>query len=179
MSRLSPEPPRTVDVQVDPAFAGQVAVRAIQAAVVAVWDHLGLEAARLTVVIGTEDQVQALNRDHRGVDRPTDVLSFPATPEIPLDELPPELAGELAHYLGDVVIAYPYAARQAARYGHPVAEELCLLAVHGVLHLLGYDHDTPQRRAEMWAVQDAVLRKLGLEHLRARVADEAEPGEMA
>ncbi len=179
MSRRPPAPQRTVDVQVDPAFAGQVEVRALQKAVVAVLDHLGLDPARLTVVIGTEEQVQALNRDHRGVDRPTDVLSFPAAPETSLDHLPPELAGELAHYLGDVVIAYPYAARQAARYGHPVAEELSLLAVHGVLHLLGYDHDTPQRQAEMWAVQDAVLRKLGLEHLRARVADEAEPGEVA
>ncbi len=179
MSRRSPAPQRTIDVQVDPAFAGQVEIGAIQEAVAAVLDHLGLDVARLTVVIGTESQVQALNRDYRGVDRPTDVLSFPAMAETPGDDLPPELAAELAHYLGDVVIAYPYAARQAARYGHPVAEELCLLAVHGVLHLLGYDHDTPERQAEMWAVQDAVLRRLGLEHLRARVADEAEPGEVA
>ncbi len=107
----------------------------------------------LTVVITDNDSVAALNRQYRGVDAPTDVLSFPAdAPPISLDdELP---------YLGDVIIAYPYAVAQAQREGHDVGDTLALLVVHGTLHLLGFDHDTLENRARMWAAQEAAIRSL-------------------
>ena len=68
-------------------------------------------------------------------------------------------------YLGDIIIALPYAARQAAAAGHAAEAELQLLAVHGTLHLLGYDHASPEEKAAMWSAQTAVLTQLGLSHI--------------
>ncbi len=109
----------------------------------------------LTVVITDNDAVADLNRQYRGVDAPTDVLSFPA------DEPPVEIPDE-PPYLGDLIIAYPYAASQAEREKHPMNDSLSLLVIHGTLHLLGYDHDTPEHRAAMWKVQESALRALGI-----------------
>jgi probable rRNA maturation factor len=86
--------------------------------------------------------------------------------------LPPELAEELDRHLGDVVIAYPYAERQAQQFGNSAAAELRLLAVHGTLHLLGYDHASPEEEEEMWAVQEAILAPLGEATLARRTYDE-------
>ena len=109
----------------------------------------------LTVAVVDDDDVKALNRQYRGVDAPTDVLSFPAgVPPVQIDDEP--------HYLGDLVIAYPYAAAQAAHEGHALNDSLALLVAHGTLHLLGYDHDTQEHRAEMWAAQETVLKALGI-----------------
>ena len=111
----------------------------------------------MTIVITTDAAVQALNQQHRQVDAPTDVLSFASDP------LPAELADDEAPYLGDVVIAYPYTSAQAARENHSLNETLSLLVVHGTLHLLGYDHDTPENRAEMWEAQLVALKTLGVD----------------
>lgn len=112
------------------------------------------QACALTIVIGDDEQVAALNRQFRGIDAPTDVLSFPAdTPQLDPDE---------PDYLGDLVIAFPYAAAQAQREGHALMDSLSLLVVHGTLHLLGYDHHSAEARQAMWAAQDAALLALGL-----------------
>lgn len=109
----------------------------------------------LTVVISDNESVARLNRQYRGIDAPTDVLSFPA-------DMPPlKLHGE-PPYLGDLVIAYPYAAAQAQSANHDLGDSLSLLVVHGTLHLLGYDHETPENRARMWAAQDEALRALDI-----------------
>jgi probable rRNA maturation factor len=113
----------------------------------------------VTLVIGDNEQVAALNRSFRGIDSATDVLSFPADP------LPPELLAAMADeppYLGDLIIAFPYARAQAEREGHPLNDSLSLLAVHGTLHLLGFDHDTPENRARMWAAQEQALLALAI-----------------
>lgn len=107
----------------------------------------------ITVVITDNDEVRALNQQYRGVDSPTDVLSFPAGQ-------PPVAIPDEPVYLGDLVIAYPYAAAQAEREGHGLDDSLSLLVVHGTLHLLGYDHDDPANRARMWAAQERVLSAL-------------------
>ena len=65
-------------------------------------------------------------------------------------------------YWGDIVISYPRAAEQAARYGHSVEEELLTLVVHGTLHLLNYDHECIEDRERMWRLQDDVLERLGI-----------------
>ncbi len=109
----------------------------------------------LTIVITDNEEVTALNRQFRGIDSPTDVLSFPA-------DKPPIDVGDEAEYLGDLVIAYPYAAAQAARENHDLMQSLALLVVHGTLHLLGYDHDNQTRRAQMWAAQDRALIALNI-----------------
>jgi probable rRNA maturation factor len=110
----------------------------------------------MSIVVTTNEEVAALNNAYRGIDAPTDVLSFPA------DDLPTELAQVVIEspYLGDVIIAYPYAAAQAQREGHALQDSLALLVVHGTLHLLGYDHDTSENRAKMWAAQAEALMAL-------------------
>lgn len=111
----------------------------------------------VTVIFTTDEAVHKLNKQHRNVDAPTDVLSFPAEP------LPPELAEEEAPYLGDLIIAYPYASSQAKGLKHPLNDSLSLLVIHGTLHLLAYDHATPENRAEMWAEQSAALKVIGID----------------
>lgn len=109
----------------------------------------------VTVVIDDDEAVAELNMQFRGVAAPTDVLSFPG------DNLPFEIPDE-PYYLGDLIIAFPYTTEQAAREGHNLRHSLMLLAVHGTLHLLGYDHATPDERAAMWQVQDRALAALGV-----------------
>jgi probable rRNA maturation factor len=112
----------------------------------------------LSLLLTDDEQIRQLNRDFRQEDKPTDVLSFPAGEE------GPEM-GEFIPYLGDIAISVPYAARQAAQAGHDLAGELQLLAVHGVLHLLGHDHLEPEAKEAMWAAQTAVLATLNLSHV--------------
>ena len=108
--------------------------------------------AELTLVITGDDQICALNRQYRGVDRPTDVLAFGD------DQV--EAAADKPFYLGDVIISYPRAHAQAQAAGHSTADELALLVIHGVLHLLGHDHAGRNEKRKMWAVQDDVLREM-------------------
>ncbi len=121
------------------------------AAVLVLTSHDAEAGSGITIVVTDNESVADLNRQYRGVDAPTDVLSFP------MDEMPGD-----SPYLGDLVIAYPYASAQAEREGHDLADSLKLLVVHGTLHLLGYDHGDDQARAEMWAAQEAALVALGV-----------------
>ena len=107
----------------------------------------------LTVVLSDDARLQKLNRDYLGVDAPTDVLSFPAS------ETDPETG---ARYLGDIIISISRAEAQAKSAGHPLEAEVQLLVVHGVLHLLGYDHAEAEEKTKMWKAQAEVLERLGL-----------------
>lgn len=147
-----------IEVQNDHDYAIDVA-RLQQAAITVLNRHEIDADSTMSVVISTNETVHALNQQHRGVDSPTDVLSFPADP------LPPELQAlsDDPPYLGDLIIAHDYALEQAQREQHDFGDSLALLVVHGTLHLLGYDHDTPENRAEMWAEQAAALAVLGID----------------
>jgi probable rRNA maturation factor len=116
------------------------------------------DGARLSVVVTDDDELRRLNEEYLGHNAVTDVLAFPD------GDTDPETG---APYLGDVIIAFPQAASQAEAAGHPVIEELQLLVVHGVLHLLEHDHYEPGEKARMWAAQDEILTGLGV---RARPA---------
>ena len=109
--------------------------------------------ATLTVVISDDRQVHLLNQQFRGVDTPTDVLSFPAS------HVDPE-SGKT--YLGDVILSYPRAADQAKEFGESILDEIQLLVVHGVLHLLGYDHKSSSQKINMWETQNMILDQLGI-----------------
>ncbi|NPA30829.1 MAG: rRNA maturation RNase YbeY [Chloroflexi bacterium] len=126
--------------------------RAAETALRVANDPATAEPILLTIRVTDTATVQRLNRRYRGYDKPTDVLAFPA------DEVDLETG---ARYLGDVVIAYPVAAAQARQGGHRVEDELVLLTVHGVLHLLGYDDEEPAARRRMWAMQARVLEAVG------------------
>jgi probable rRNA maturation factor len=120
----------------------------------AVFDHqLAAPETVVTLVVSDDAQLQQLNRQFLGVDAPTDVLSFPAGYTDPDSGAP---------YLGDVLISYPRAETQAAAAGHPVENELQLLVVHGLLHLLGHDHLEEDDKAGMWAAQAEILDRLGV-----------------
>jgi probable rRNA maturation factor len=110
------------------------------------------EDVNLSVVIEDEQQLQSLNHEFLGIDSPTDVLSFFE------DELDPETG---QRYLGEVIISYPQAEKQGVTDGHSTRSELDLLVVHGVLHLLGYDHSTDKEKEKMWQIQKKILLKLG------------------
>ncbi|MDX2139833.1 MAG: rRNA maturation RNase YbeY [Chloroflexota bacterium] len=113
-----------------------------------------VDESALSIVFMGDDEVAALNRQYRHIDAPTDVLSFPNHPTYNAPDQPP--------YLGDIIIAFPYANMQAQREGHALNDSVALLVVHGTLHLLGYDHDTMEHRASMWAAQEQALVALGI-----------------
>ena len=97
-------------------------------------------------------------RDYRGIDRPTDVLSFALN-----ESEEPDIAdGPDVNILGDLIISVERAEEQAADYGHSVRREMAFLTVHGMLHLLGYDHMEEADRLEMEAEQRFVMEKLGI-----------------
>jgi probable rRNA maturation factor len=112
----------------------------------------------LGLVFTNSQVVRQLNRDYRCVDQPTDVLAFYMRPQ-KVSELsfadPPD---GVAH-LGDVVISYPQALAQAREQGHSVQRELALLLIHGVLHLLGYDHEESREAKKMRAREEELLEK--------------------
>lgn len=118
------------------------------------------------VLITDDEAIHQINLEQRGVDRPTDVLSFPMFNYLPgqppADGADADPATGLTP-LGDMVISLERARAQAEEYGHPLERELSYLAVHSVLHLLGYDHmDEGEEKAQMRAREEAILGKLGM-----------------
>jgi len=107
----------------------------------------------LTVEVTDDSHLRKLNMQFRSIDSTTDVLSFPS------DETDPDTGRP---YLGDIAISFPQALKQSLQAGHSVEIELQLLTIHGVLHLLGYDHAEKITKAHMWKLQEAVLNDLGL-----------------
>lgn len=132
------------------AGAGHVAD--LEAVAGQVLKAFGLDEAELSVVLCDDAFIHPLNRDWRGKDRPTDVLSFAQREGEEADEDDP--------VLGDVVISLETAARQAAERGHSTAHELRVLLVHGICHLLGYDHEEDDEAEEMEALERDLLAEL-------------------
>ncbi|MFZ1267241.1 MAG: rRNA maturation RNase YbeY [Anaerolineae bacterium] len=145
-----------ITISIDEPFEPLVAEEMLRSVVQRTLLLEGWPSAELTVLVTDDETVCQLNRDYRGLDEPTDVLSFSAQ-EMQPDAATFVSAPEMVNYLGDVIIAYPVAAAQAPTFGRSVVEELALLAVHGALHLLGYDHGTPGEEEVMWAKQAAIL----------------------
>ncbi|MCJ7662408.1 MAG: rRNA maturation RNase YbeY [Anaerolineales bacterium] len=110
----------------------------------------------LSIVITDNEQIQALNLQYRGIDSSTDVLSFPA------DFVDPD---NKKTYLGDVIISYPKCLEQAQSANHSTNDELILLVVHGVLHLLGFDHIQNDDKKRMWSLQAVILKQLDYLHI--------------
>ena len=135
------------DLPIDPVL--------LQHAAREVMDYIGGDTdVDITIILTDDAQIHELNKQYRGIDAPTDVLSFPSGDTDPDSN---------RLYLGDVVISYPRAQAQAEAGGHPVEAELQLLVVHGVLHLSGYDHVEEQGKSGMRAAQAEILVLLGCE----------------
>jgi len=120
----------------------------------------GFAGSEVSVLFTGDGFIASLNKKYRNEEGPTDVLSFPMM-DFDCEGCEPGIS-EIPDMLGDVVISLDTAARQAESHGRPLRRELALLLVHGTLHLLGYDHDEPQKEAIMWARQDAILKALNI-----------------
>jgi rRNA maturation RNase YbeY len=140
-----------IALHVQPRYARTVRARSLAALCRRTLAAERAPPAELSVVVTDDATVRALNRRYRHRDAPTDVLSFS------LDGDGFVLPARQLRQLGEVVISYPTAARQARAEGHTVHDELAHLLVHGVLHLLGYDHQRPRETQRMHAREEALL----------------------
>lgn len=133
-------------------------ITAVRRAIETVGRLYGAEDAEVSVTLTDDAHIHELNRIYRAVDRPTDVLSFALT-----ESEEPEIVGAQGHdVLGDLVISLDHVAAQAEEYGHSPLRELSFLTVHGMLHLLGYDHMEEAERQEMEEEQRHVMEELGI-----------------
>lgn len=172
-----------VDIIDDQAYLAAGQEKLLHEIIEAAAKYLKLpEGIELDLSIVSNEEIQALNRDYRGLDKPTDVLSFALTEvssEYDVDFAHLDLAEEaeetedleetefedeeaIPQHLGDIIISYPRAQEQAQDYGHSLDRELAFLAVHGFLHLNGYDHQTEEEAKEMFRIQEEVLTTYGL-----------------
>ena len=114
-------------------------------------DHLEKPEMELTLRLTDDAEMRQLNQTFRGIGSSTDVLAFNQ------DIIDPE-TDQL--YLGDIIISIDRAIQQAQQHGHSVDREAAFLAIHGTLHLLGYDHHKPEEKSAMWALQDEIFQLL-------------------
>lgn len=128
----------------------------------------GLTSGEVALTFTDNEEIRVLNNEYRGIDAPTDVLSF-ALHDDGVDELDiffevdsEDATDPISDMLGDIVISVERAEEQRIEYGHSLEREIGFLFVHGFLHLLGYDHQDEASEAEMTAKQEAVLQKIGL-----------------
>lgn len=130
----------------------------VRAAAEMVGQLYGVENGEVSVTLTNNAYIHTLNKEYRGIDRPTDVLSFALNES----EEPEMVDGPEVNVLGDLIISVERAEEQAADYGHSLRREVAFLTVHGMLHLLGYDHMEDEEREEMEAEQRFVMEKLGI-----------------
>lgn len=128
----------------------------VKTAILAAAKAVSTSRAELAIVLSDDSAIRALNRKWRGQNAPTNVLSFPFPAPAPGKK---RLASP---YIGDIVIAYQTTAREAAAEGKPFNHHLAHLAIHGFLHLLGYDHETDRDAREMERVERAILERIAI-----------------
>ena len=142
-----------IDVQTELECLPQNAEELIRRVVEAALQQAGA-SGEVCVLVTDAEEIQRLNAGYRNIDRVTDVLTFPAW-EGDAILCPPD------GYLGDIAICFERAEEQAEEFGHSLERELAFLAVHGALHLLGYDHMEPEDEKQMLSKQDEILNELG------------------
>jgi probable rRNA maturation factor len=125
---------------------------------------LQLEKAELSLVLSGDEQIRELNKAYRGKDKPTDVLAF-AMREGDFGRLHAALP---SHLLGDVIVSVPTAERQAEEAGRETLDEVTMLIAHGLLHLLGWDHETPAKDKKMRAETERLVSAAESADVRAR-----------
>jgi len=149
---MAAPPTYVVHVEIAPRYLRWVSAAGLRTAARAALRHQNApDAAALSVRVAGDAELRALNLQFRHEDHATDVLSFPSGAPGP---------GQDGLYLGDIAMSYGRAATQARHGRHPVKAELQLLVVHGVLHLLGHDHATPEEQSRMWLAQAEILKQL-------------------
>lgn len=144
-----------IEIEIHPPFQEKIETPSLEMVASQVFGLTNTDPnSEFSLTITGDETIQQLNVQYMGIDAPTDVLSFPVPFQNPDTGSP---------YLGDILIAYPTAAAQAAAAGHATAEEIKLLLVHGILHLLGYDHTTAEEKETMWTLQASILSALNIQ----------------
>jgi probable rRNA maturation factor len=156
--RASPTAP-PIDIAVESELwdahpAAEATVRRAITAAAAVVRALPAATGEVSIVLTDDEAIRKLNRDWRNMDKPTNVLSFPAAA--------PRAAGAGRCLLGDIIVAYETVAREAGTDAKPFAHHLAHLAVHGFLHLLGYDHDSNEDAEQMERLEAKILARLDI-----------------
>jgi len=153
-----PRPPLKIDVRVDSKRWNKArSIKSVlRRAVADAASALSTTGAELAIVLADDSTIRLLNRDWRGVDAATNVLAFPAKP------FPTEEAGGAPPLIGDIVLGYETVAREARDEGKPFAHHVAHLAVHGFLHLVGYDHERDEDAEKMERAERRILRRLAI-----------------
>jgi probable rRNA maturation factor len=147
-----------INISIDQGFHGCPTPGWLEAVAKKVLEAQGAGAeAEMSLLIATSERIKELNREYLGEDEPTDVLAFSAREEKETDQSPFIHPPDGLLHLGEVIIAYPQAVIQADEHRHSVKKELAILLIHGLLHLLGYDHDEPDSERRMGAREAELL----------------------
>jgi probable rRNA maturation factor len=155
-----------IDIIFDEGFEGCLDINWLQGIIEAALsaENTG-DNVEMSLLITGQEKVHQLNRDFRGKDRPTDVLSFAMQDELPSGENEEDFSfvapPDGIKHLGEVIISYPQAVIQAQEHGHSVKKEAAVLVIHGVLHLLGYDHIEDEEAEQMEARERVILASIG------------------
>jgi len=156
----------TVDVTIPRGYARRISAKLIRQVIEkAIAKEALPQPVTVDVVMVTDDEMREINVSHRGIDEATDVLSFPLLDLKPGEGVTQDfflLPPDVSQHLGDVVISVPRVESQAEEAGHSPERELAFLTVHGILHILGYDHDTDDKRRQMRRREEEILGELGL-----------------
>ena len=120
-------------------------------------DYCKLKNVSFNIIIIDDEKIHEINKEYRGIDRPTDVISFALE-----DEKDMVLSEEVGRILGDIYISLDRCKAQAEEYGHSFLRELAFLSVHGLLHLQGYDHMKKEDEEVMFKLQDDILNGYGI-----------------
>ena len=144
-------------VSIDPAFGQRIGADWMVGVALITLEIERVPACQLSLLLTGDEQVRELNRQYANDDHATDVLSFS------LREGEPLISGDDTDRLGEVIVSFETAARNAEGAGHEVEDEVAHLLVHGVLHLLGYDHAEPDDETKMRLHERRVLSELGIE----------------
>ena len=138
-----------IHIQIIPKYSSHFSEKVIQKYIKQTFEYLDIYNAELALVINDNPGIHELNRDYRHIDAPTDVLSFIYDMEDPESKL---------HYLGDIIISGDKVMDQADQAGHCPEKELCTLIVHGILHLIGYDHEVEVGKPIMLPLQEKIIK---------------------
>ncbi len=147
--------PPQIDIQIQsPLWKAQpLAEQTVRDAISAAASALSTADGEVSIVLTDDLAMAALNRDWRGIDKPTNVLSFPASGHT---------GSESSHFLGDIVIAYETLVRECGDENRKFLHHLAHLAVHGFLHLVGYDHETDAQAEEMEELESKIMTRLSM-----------------
>jgi probable rRNA maturation factor len=148
-------------VNIEAPYHRRLTQKWLRAATESVLASEGVErSAELSLTVTGDKTVRRLNREYRGIDKTTDVLSFALTENVANTTFVTPSDGVLR--LGEVIVSYPTAQAQAKEHNHPVKRELAWLLIHGILHLLGYDHRDDATEAKMRQREEAILKEIDL-----------------